>query len=62
VHGPLAIDRGTYTYTAPAQGRNPAINLSGKYLSHAHKTDAGWRIADNVWNTDAPAPRMPPAR
>jgi ketosteroid isomerase-like protein len=62
VHGPIAVDRGVYTYTAPAQGRNPALNLAGKYLAHLHKTDAGWRIAENIWNTDAPAPRLPPAR
>ena len=62
VHGPVAVDRGVFTYTAPAQGRTPALNLVGKYLAHLHKTDAGWRVAENIWNTDAPAPRMPPAR
>jgi len=61
VHGPVAVDRGVFTYTAPAQGRTPAVNLVGKYLAHLHNTDAGWRIAENIWNTDAPAPR-PPAR
>ena len=62
VHGPIAVDRGVFTYTAPAQGRTPALNMVGKYLAHLHKTDAGWRIAENIWNTDAPAPRVPPTR
>ena len=62
VHGPVAVDRGVFTYTAPAQGRTPALNMVGKYLAHLHKTDAGWRIAENIWNTDAPAPRAPPTR
>jgi ketosteroid isomerase-like protein len=62
VHGPIAVERGVWSYTAPAQGRTPAINLGGKYLAHWHKTDAGWLIAENIWNNDSPAPPMPPAR
>ena len=60
VHGPLAVDRGTFTYTAPAQGRNPAVNMTGKYMAHWHLTGDGWRIVENIWNTDMPAPPAPP--
>lgn len=62
VHGPIAVDRGVWTYTAPAQGRSPAVNLGGKYLAHWHRMDSGWRIAENIWNNDSPAPPAPPAR
>jgi hypothetical protein len=51
-----------FTYAIPAQGRTPAVTVTGKYLTHFHKTDAGWLIAEDIWNNDAPAPPAPPAR
>ena len=62
LHGPVAVDRGVFTYAVPAQGGNPAVTVRGKYLAHWHKMDGGWRIAENIWNNDAPAPPPPPAR
>lgn len=59
VSGPVAVSRGVYSYTAPAQGRNPAVNARGKYLEHLHKVDGRWLIAENIWNADAPAPAPP---
>ena len=59
VSGPIAVSRGTYTYTAPAQGGNPAVNARGKFLEHWHKVDGRWLIAENIWNNDAPAPQQP---
>ncbi|HUR91042.1 MAG TPA: nuclear transport factor 2 family protein, partial [Gemmatimonadaceae bacterium] len=58
VSGPIALDRGTYTYTAPAQGGNPPVNARGKYLDHWHKVDGRWLIAENIWNSDAPPPQQ----
>ena len=62
VHGPIAVESGTYTFAVPAQGRTPAVTVVGKYLAHYHKTDAGWLIAENIWNNDAPAPPAPARR
>jgi len=59
-HGPIAVARGIFAYTAPAQGRTPAVDVRGKYLEHWHKTDAGWLLAETTWNTDAPTPPPPP--
>ncbi len=64
VSGDMALARGTWAYAAPAQGNTPAINLSGKYLEHWHFTGGQWKIAEDIWNNDAPAPQAPapPAR
>ena len=62
VEGPMAVSRGVWAYRAPAQGGMPAVNLVGKFMEHWHRTPDGWRIAENIWNTDAPAPPPPPAR
>lgn len=59
VSGPVAVSRGVFSYTAPAQGRNPAVNIRGKYLEHLHNVDGRWLIAENIWNADAPAPAAP---
>ena len=64
VADPIAVDRGTWTYTAPAGGGRPAMNLAGKYMSHWHHEGGKWLIAETIWNNDAPMPPMPgaPAR
>lgn len=62
VSGTLAVERGVYAYAIPAMGRTPAMNVTGKYLAHWHKMDGHWMLAENTWNTDAPAPPAPPAR
>ncbi len=59
VSGPIAVSRGAYTLTAPAQGGNPAVSIRGKYLEHWHKVDGRWLIAENIWNNDAPPPQQP---
>lgn len=58
-NGPLALERGTYTFDVPAQGRTPAVRLAGKYLVHWHKTNGQWLIAAQIWNDDAPPPAPP---
>ena len=62
VNGPIAIASGVWSYTAPAQGGNPAVNLRGKYMEHWHNVDGQWLMAENIWNTDAPAPPPAPRR
>jgi ketosteroid isomerase-like protein len=62
VSGPIAVSRGVFSYTAPAQGGNPAVNLRGKYLEHWHNVDGQWLIAENIWNSDAPMPQPTPRR
>lgn len=59
VSDPIALDRGTYTYVAAAQGRMPAVNITGKYIVHYHHVGGGWKIAEAIWNSDAPVPPMP---
>ena len=55
-NGPIAVERGTFTFAVPAQGRTPAVTMTGKYLAHCHKVSGEWRMAADIWNDDAPAP------
>jgi len=61
VNGPIAIERGNWTYVVPAQGKTPAMHLAGKYLVHWHNVDGQWLFAEDMWNSDAPMPPAPPA-
>jgi ketosteroid isomerase-like protein len=61
VNGPLAVERGNWTYAIPAQAKTPAMTATGKYLSHYHNVNGQWLIAENIWNRDTPAPPPPPA-
>lgn len=54
-HGPLAIERGSYTFTMPAQGRTAAVNMAGKYLAHWHRVNGTWLIAADIWSDDVPS-------
>ena len=58
-NGPLAIERGTYTYTIPAMGKDPAVSGSGKYLVLWHDVNGTWQIATDIWNEDAPSAPAP---
>jgi ketosteroid isomerase-like protein len=58
-NGPLAVERGEWTMTAPGEG-GAAIEEHGKYLIQWHKVDGVWRMAVDTWNADA-APPPPPA-
>jgi ketosteroid isomerase-like protein len=58
-NGPVAIERGTWTYMIPAQGKTPAMHLAGKSLVHWHKVNGQWMFAEDMWNNDAPAPAAP---
>jgi ketosteroid isomerase-like protein len=60
VSGDMAVARGTFSYTAPAQGGMPALDVKGKYLEHWHRMDGQWRLVEDIWNNDAPQPAAPP--
>ncbi len=59
-NGPIAVERGTYTFSMPAQGSDPAVSVPGKYLVHWHKVDGQWLQAATIWSDDVPPP--PPAK
>jgi len=61
VNGPLAVDRGRWTFHPAAGAPIPAD--SGKYLTHWHNTGGSWKIAEVIWNSDTPlpTPAAPPA-
>lgn len=63
-NGPIAIERGTSTWSfTPNPGSPmPAGSGTGKYLVHWHRVDGQWLIAEDIWNDDAPPPPPPPAR
>jgi ketosteroid isomerase-like protein len=57
--GDVAIEEGTFALEfAGADGR--PINDTGKYLVIWRKTDAGWKVVRDIFNTDLP-PAPPPA-
>jgi uncharacterized protein (TIGR02246 family) len=58
-NGPILVERGTYTFTMPAQGSDPAVSIPGKYLVHWHKVNGQWLQAATIWSDDVPPP--PPA-
>lgn len=62
-NGPLAVERGRYTLTYTPSANAPAgmvaVADTGKLLVQWQRTDAGWRMASDIWNSDIPVP--PPA-
>lgn len=59
-NGPVLVERGTYTFSMPAQGSDPATSIPGKYLVHWHKVNGQWLQAATIWSDDVPPP--PPAK
>ena len=55
-NGPIAIERGSYTFTMPAQGRTPAMSMAGKYFVHWHNVNGTWVQAATIWSDDVPPP------
>lgn len=61
----LAYVRGTYSYTMPAVGRNPAVQDHGKFVEiRRRQTDGKWLVVVDIFNSDLPlpGPSAPPAR
>jgi ketosteroid isomerase-like protein len=57
-NGPMAVERGTYVMSGPGM---PAD--TGKYLALWRRTDAGWVMLEDIWNSNLPpAPPPPPSR
>jgi len=61
-NGPHAVERGTYTFSMPAGGGNPAVSIPGKYLAHWHKVGGEWLQAAIAWSDDVPPPAPPAAQ
>ena len=53
--GDLAVDVGAYDFKATPPGGKP-VHEVGKYATVFKKTDAGWRIVVDTWNSDPPTP------
>lgn len=49
--GDLGSNVGLYTVRTP----NGAVTERGKYMEAWRKTADGWKIANDIWNSDAPA-------
>ncbi len=58
-NGPIAVERGTYAFGMPAQGRAPAVNVAGKYLVHWQYWNGAWLQAATIWSDDVPPMPMP---
>jgi ketosteroid isomerase-like protein len=54
-NGPLAVEQGRYTDSGTTMA-GIATSDSGKYLVQWWKTDAGWRLARDIFNSDLPQP------
>jgi ketosteroid isomerase-like protein len=61
-NGPMAVDRGTATYSMTPPGGGAAMTVSGKYLAHWRMIGGQWLMVEDIWNDDAPPPAPPPAR
>lgn len=58
VSGPLAVERGRYTMTVTFPN-GMVVPDTGKFLAQWRKTDAGWRMVNDIWNSNAtPAPEQ----
>ena len=61
-NGPLAIERGHWTYTitpvAGAPTGTMAVSDSGSYLVHWHQIDGDWKLVDDIWNSVNPPMKM----
>jgi uncharacterized protein (TIGR02246 family) len=53
----LAYVRGTYSYTMPATGRNPAVQDHGKFVEiRRRQADGRWLVTIDIFNSDVPVP------
>lgn len=57
--GDIAIEEGTFALQYPGADGKP-IDDTGKYLVIWKKTDAGWKVVRDIFNTDLP-PAPPPS-
>ncbi len=57
-NGPIAIERGAYTFTFTPPGATAPMTDTGKYLVHWHLVGGKWLMAEDIWNSDK-EPMMP---
>jgi len=59
VHGDVAIHRYSFSWTITPKAGGAPVTETGKGIHIMHRqADGSWRIARDVWNTDAPPPSM----
>jgi len=59
VHGDVAIHRFSFTWTMTPKAGGEPVTETGKGIHiMIRQPDGSWKIARDVWNTDAPAPSM----
>jgi ketosteroid isomerase-like protein len=57
-NGPIAIERGTYSFTFTPPGATATMTDTGKYLVHWQLVGGKWLMAEDIWNSDK-EPMMP---
>jgi ketosteroid isomerase-like protein len=59
--GDLAYVRGTYSFSLPATGGQPAISDHGKFVEiRRRQPDGKWLVTVDIFNSDVPLPAPPP--
>jgi uncharacterized protein (TIGR02246 family) len=59
VLGEWAFERGTYIISLTSQAGGPPMQDVGKYLTvYQRKPENTWRMARDIWNSNAPPPAM----
>jgi ketosteroid isomerase-like protein len=60
-NGPLAIERGTYTFAFTPGPNAPkemaAMADTGKYLVHWKQVEGRWLLLNDIWNSNKPMPQ-----
>jgi ketosteroid isomerase-like protein len=57
-NGPIAVERGTYSFTFTPPGATAPMTDTGKYLVHWQLVGGKWLMAEDIWNSDK-EPMMP---
>ncbi|HEY7682369.1 MAG TPA: DUF4440 domain-containing protein [Gemmatimonadales bacterium] len=60
VFGDLAVEDGTWTWSAPTPQGEQKDN--GKYLVSWRRSGNTWLVVQDIWNSDNPPPPPPPAK
>ena len=52
VNGDVAVERGIWQARIMSAGAGMAVARDGKYLTHWHKVNGQWLMAEQIWNDD----------
>ena len=55
--GDVAIERGTYELSIRPKNGTPGTSERGKHIVVRRRTDEGWQIQWEIWNTNSEAPK-----